>query len=172
MSKMILGVLIVFISCNQNNGTASQTDSGFSDPVYKQHWKDSALKAIKQDSYDRVFGDTSGVYRSPIKVISFKIVRSESGSYRNVQLTYKNVSDRKVSAIKFRWKGIDAFGEPADLGNNFAEGYGSGFMDNGLKPGKTTTSEWEILSRNARNLTGAWCIEAIYDNDSKWELNP
>ncbi len=174
MIKICVCVLMFLLiySCNQNAGHSNAIDSGFSDLVYKQHWKDSALKAIKQESYDQVLGDTVGVSLSPIKILSFRIVNSESGSYRNVELTYKNISDKKVSAIRFAWKGQDAFGEPADLGNNFAEGYGGGFMDHALKAGKAKTSEWEILSRNASKLTAAWCTEAVYEDGSKWQLKP
>lgn len=133
--------------------------------------KDSVSDNIERTIIDEVFGDTLGLYQSPINVKSFKIIKSESGNYRNVKLTYKNNSMKTVTAIKFRWKGLNAFDEPADLGSAFADGYGSGFTDVILKQGKSQTSVWPVLSRDAKELTLAWVTEVVYEDGSKWKLN-
>lgn len=132
--------------------------------------KDSLSENISKRINDELSRDTAGLYLSPIKIVSYKIVESESGRYRNVRLTYKNVSKQKISAIKFSWSGVDAFGDPADLGNSFIKGYGGGFTDDPLSPGKSETSTWEILSRNARKIIFAWPTEVAFDDGTKWEL--
>ena len=68
------------------------------------------------------------------------------------------------------WKGTNAFGEPADLGNSYATGYGGGFTDNELDPGKSSSGVWEILSRDAKELTLAWPIEVIFFDKTNWKL--
>jgi hypothetical protein len=157
---------LLIISCNNTSQEISVEEKLKAIAI-----KDSIVEDIRKKANDNVFGDTVGLSKSPIKILSYKIVESEGGNYRNIRLSYKNISDKKITAIKFRWKGVDAFGEPADLGNSFAEGYGGGFTDEILRPGKSESGTWEILSRNAKKVTLAWPVEVVFEDGSKWKLN-
>jgi hypothetical protein len=114
--------------------------------------------------------DTAGLYLAPVKVLSSRLVQREYSSYKDIRLTYKNVSGKRISAIRFRWYGKTAFNDPADMGNSFQEGFGGGFDDDPLGIGKSTTSEWSILSKNAKKVVLAWPTEVAFEDGTKWEL--
>ncbi len=144
--------------------------------IKKQKLEDS----INADANDRakrdvdsilrnVMFDTANLAGSPVKIVSAKIVLGEGGDYRNVKLIYKNISSKKISAIKFRWYGVDAFGEPADLGvTQLHKGFGGGFADDGLGVGKTSSGIWSVMSRTAKKIVKAWPIEVAFADGSKW----
>jgi len=115
--------------------------------------------------------DTAGLHTSPVKVIKSYLYQEEYSNYKNISLTYKNKSRRKIEAIKFRWYGEDAFGEPADMGSyGITEGFGGGFTDDALGVGKVRTSSWEILSSRAKKIILAWPIEVLFTDGTKWDI--
>jgi hypothetical protein len=71
--------------------------------------------------------------------------------------------------MKFAWKGENAFLEPADMGSTYIKGYGGGFDDSTLSPGKTITSTWIILSKDAKTID-AWPTEVVFQDNTKWLL--
>ena len=177
-----LAILIVCIYCSCNNTTRSQydidRDSLTTNPNDKrtnleieQQIKDSLRTNIQSEVAKDVYEDTAGLYLAPIKILSASIVESEGGDYRNVKLKYKNISDKKIAGIKFRWKCVDAFGEPADVGSSLFEGYGQGFVDKELKPNENTRSTFEVLSKTAKNILLAFPFEVAFDDGTKWKLN-
>jgi len=129
---------------------------------------DSVIKA----STKKALFDTAGLYLSPVKVIQARLVKKEYSNYRDISLTYKNVSGKAIEGIRFRWYGENTFGEPADLGSSglYNEGFGSGFTDETLKPGKTSSGEWAILSRDAKKIVLAWPYEVVFKDGTKWKL--
>lgn len=114
--------------------------------------------------------DTGGLYLSPIKVLSAKFVSREYSSYKDVSLRFKNVSSKRVSAIKFKWFGQNAFNEPADAGSPILKGWGSGFTDTELGIGTTTYGTWEILSNDGKKILIAYPYEVAFTDGTKWEL--
>ena len=114
--------------------------------------------------------DTAGLYLAPVKVLSAKFVTKEYSNYKDISLGWKNVSGKKISAIKFKWYGINAFNEPADMGG-LMEGWGSGFSDDGLRAGGTDYGTWSILSKDGKKVLIAYPYEVAFDDGTKWELN-
>ena len=92
------------------------------------------------------FTDTTGLYLSPVKIQSNKLVKKEYSDYRNISITFKNVGKKDISAIRFRWCVINAIGELAD------RGYGNGANDSKLRVGNSNSSEWSLLSRDAKKI--------------------
>nr|MBC7612937.1 hypothetical protein [Pseudopedobacter sp.] len=166
-SLKLLFIAIFLFSCTNQQKSRANTDS-IGDQS-EEEFRDSAMAAMKEDSNNRIFGDTVGSYKSPIRVLSSKVVKAEYSSYRNVELTFKNYSDKKVTGIKFRWYGVNAFNEPADLGNDLFEGYGDGFTDKEIKPGKTSTLTWEANSRRAKKILKAWAYEVAFNDGTSWK---
>ncbi|MGZ4078709.1 MAG: hypothetical protein ACXVPW_13935, partial [Bacteroidia bacterium] len=123
--------------------------------------------STKKEITNRVYFDTVGVAIGPVKVLKVKMLQREYSTYRDINITYQNVSDKKIAAIKFRWHGENAFGDPADMGG-MERGFGGGFTDSGLKAGKTTNSEWSILSRDGRTAY-AWPTEVVFEDGTKWK---
>jgi len=91
----------------------------------------------------------------------------------NQELYYKVTFPDKeqVSAIKFAWYGLTAFGEPAEMGSVVLEGYGGGFDDDILRAGKSSTNTWNISSRNAKKIVIAWRKEVVCEDGTKWEIS-
>lgn len=109
--------------------------------------------------------DTTGIYKSPIKIISAKYISDDYSDYRNVQLKYKNVSTKTVEAIRFEWYGENAFGEMAD------NGQGHGVSDETIKPNQTRIGVWEVRSRDGKKIILAKPYEVVFSDGSKWKLN-
>ena len=168
MKKLLFLFLIGLLSsCNQIQKEKVYT-------LAERQEIDSIKTVLIKESEQRILedskiSDTIGVYKSPLQDVRAKIIKSGSGNYRDVQLTYKNVGTQPITAMKFLWKGENAFLEPADMGNNFLKGYGSGFDDTTLNPGKTTTSTWSILSQDAKTIQ-AWPVEVVFPDNTKWLL--
>jgi hypothetical protein len=115
--------------------------------------------------------DTGGLYLAPIKVLSAKFVNKEYSNYKDVSLSFKNVTNKKISAIRFKWYGENSFNEPADMGS-LKEGWGAGFTDDALRAGASSNSTWEVLSRDGKKILIAYPYEVAFDDGTKWALNP
>ena len=113
--------------------------------------------------------DTAGLYLAPVKVLKARFVNKEYSNYKDISLSYKNVSAKKIAGIKFKWYGINAFNEPADMGG-LREGWGSGFSDVGLRPGGTDYGTWSILSKDGKKVLIAYPYEVAFEDGTKWEL--
>jgi hypothetical protein len=114
--------------------------------------------------------DTGGLYLAPVKVINAKFVDKEYSNYKDISLKYKNVSDKAITAIRFKWYGENAFNEPADMGG-LREGWGGGFTDDLLKPGASEYGEWSILSRDGQKVLIAYPYEVVFKDGTKWALS-
>jgi hypothetical protein len=114
--------------------------------------------------------DTSGLYASPVTILSARIDKPKLENHRGVFLRYKNVSTKTVSAVRFRWQGITAFGKPADFTASVAPGVGSGQDDEPIKPGKISEGLWSGVSYQADKIIKAWPIEVAFADGSRWEL--
>lgn len=167
MNKSFLLCLIILVVCSCGNEQSKEYNAAELKRI--SEIRDSLMTKIEAEVNEDVFLDTIGLYEAPVKVLSSKII--ESGRYRNIQLSFKNVSSKKIDAIKFRWKGEDAFGDLADMGNPYAKGFGNGFDDSGLNINQTKTGEWSILSKNARKVILAWATEVVFSDGTKWELS-
>lgn len=113
--------------------------------------------------------DTVGVSTSPVQVLWTKLVTSVQPSYKSIQLTWRNEGSKKVAAIRFKWYGLNAFGEPAEMGGNKVTGFGSGFIDRSLSPGKTDTGTWPIMSKDGKKVVMAWPYEIAFEDGTKWK---
>lgn len=114
--------------------------------------------------------DTTGISAAPVRVLSARLVTQEYSNYKDIRLTWKNVSTKKIAAVRFKWYGTNAFGEPADMGTSLYEGFGSGFSDDPLSPGRTDSGEWSIMSRDGKKVVAAWPYEVAFEDGTKWEL--
>lgn len=173
LSRIIVAVLLLGVTAviviiyakprqkKQHEIASTETPVGAIDYEYK-------VDSIKKQIYSDALLDTVGVSNAPIKVLSAKIVREEYSTYRSIRLAYKNVSGKKISAVRFKWYGTDAFGEPAEMGG-VVDGYGGGVSDDPIKPGGTDAGTWSILSRNVKKVELAWPFEVAFEDGTKWK---
>lgn len=170
MKKAIFIIVLAFCGCNPKNTSTRQAfapDSinAVTDAIINESARTDATNLLGHS-----LEDTTGLYKCPIKIIIAKLVPSDGGNYRNVYLVYKNVGTKDVAAVKFAWKGINAFGDLADMGNALLRGYGGGFSDDGTRANHTNSGTWEILSADAKKIVKAWPIEVAFKDGTKWKI--
>jgi len=167
---IIITIAIALFSCNGGSDKGQQVDSlmkngkKISAAQWKKEWIDSTTAAVEKTSII----DTAGHYNSPVKIIASKLTRKAYSNYRSMWLKYKNVSQKKITGIKFSWYGTNAFGDPADMGNPILKGYGGGFTDEDLGSGKTAEGSWNILSSDGKQIILAWPYEIVFSDGTKW----
>jgi len=171
---LLVIVIALFVRCSPSAEEKARLatlkkEQSIKDSITTEKNKAEA-KLILDIESGKVLKDTIGLSKSPVKITTSKIVKREYSNYNDIHLSYKNISKKPIAAIKFRWKGIDAFGDPAEMGG-YTDGTGGGFADELLGPGKSSSGTWEILSRNAKKVTIAWPIEIVFSDGSKWYIN-
>jgi hypothetical protein len=166
MKKLIFILLIV--SCQNGPSTPpKETDSVNGMTVREKH-ADSVSKVTRQNSDVAILSEhLASVITAPVRVTKYTVVKSDGGRYKNIYLEYKNYSGKKVEAIKFSWYGVNAFGEPAEMG--YVGGYGGGFTDDPLSKNGSSSGEWEVLSRDLKKIKAAWVIEVAFADGTTWK---
>lgn len=170
----ISGVLILCICSCQDTPAKTEAQKQLElDSFSRAKYGESSAEHIKKMT-DSVIAksmfDTAGLWKAPVKVLSYKVVKKEYSTFRSVHLSYKNISGKTISGIKFEWYGTNAFNEPADLGSSYATGFGGGFTDDALKPGRSDGGTWDVLSRDAKKIKLAWPVEVSFADGSSWKL--
>ena len=174
MRKFILFLTVIVYSCNNPKTpispaiTQAERDS-FTMAKYGKK-SDAVVKDMVNESLKKGIIDTVGLSKSPIKVLSNRLVTQEYSDYRNISISFKNVSNKPIDGVKFMWYGETAFKEPADMGG-VIDGFGSGFADKTIKPNKSMTMSWDISSRNAKKVILAWPFEVVFTDGTTWKLN-
>lgn len=164
----ILLVLVSLISCEQKK-PKSQTEK-LQDEIRLKEIRDSIGEAFDA-RINEDLSDTDGIHKAPVQITKARFVEKDYSNYKDIQLTYKNVSGKDIDAIRFKWTGTNAFGEPADVGSVYGD-VGGGFTDSRLRAGKTTSGTWSILSRDGKKVTKAWAYEVVFSDGTKWEFKP
>ena len=85
-------------------------------------------------------------------ILSAKLVKREYSSNRDITLSFKNVFTKTITGIKFSWYGENAFSDPADMGGTVAIGFGGGFTDDAVKPGRADYGTWGIFSKDGKTI--------------------
>jgi hypothetical protein len=101
--------------------------------------------------------------------LSARFVTKEYSNYKDIALRYRNVSNKVVTAVRFKWYGENAFNESADMGT-LREGWGAGFTDDAIRPGASDYGKWSILSRDGKKVLIAYPYEVVFKDGTKWEL--
>lgn len=164
MKILLILSIAMFLSCNSSKKEKTYTPE---EHVSIEHMKDSMLNDIKKEIVTKDAENVS--IQDPVQVVKAVFFEEEYSNLKSIRVVYKNISNKKVSAIKFKWTGENAFGEPADMGSAI-EGIGSGFTDDILGAGKSRTSEWSIYSKDGKKVTKAWAYEVVFVDGSKWSL--
>lgn len=135
------------------------------DSLKKERMVDSMVK----DMVRNVYIDTAGLSEAPVKVLSFKFITEEYSSYKSVRLSWKNISKKRINAIRFKWYGLNAFNEPADMGTGFS-GLGGGYTDDPLSPGQSDAGTYSSITRDGKKLVLAWPYEVVFADGAKWKI--
>lgn len=130
---------------------------------------DNLRERVKRVRQGRLL-DTIGLHTAPIMVLSARLVRKEYTNYKDIRLSYQNISGKVISGIRFNWYGLNAFGEPADMGGLLKKGFGNGFDDATLRPERIGNGTWSISSQDAKKIVLAWPYEVAFEDGTKWEI--
>lgn len=171
MKKLLYIIPIILISyaCNQTNQSTELSQySKDSIEEVSRHMVDSIISKADHDSWHDEY--IRSKKNNPVQILSARFTQEEYSNYKNVRLSYKNVSQKIIKAIRFRWHGLNDFGDNADMSNGFNDGTGGGFTDDRLKPGRTDYGTWDILSRDGDKIDAAWAYEVVFTDGTKWKL--
>lgn len=172
MNKIALLILMFFylIACNNKSEEEKiqYTIDSLKIMQNAHERNDSLIKSIRKN---RLL-DTTGISKSPILILKSQIVEIDYSNKKNIRLIYKNVSNKKITAIRFEWYGENAFNEPAEMGSYTSPGEGGGFTEQLLAPGKTNDSEWDIYSKDAKKVITARAYEVAFSDGTSWKLHP
>lgn len=142
------------------------------DPVEYARLKDSIVTNLmnNSDSITRsvLLSDTAYDPSCPVMIISAKPETQEYSNYRDIAIVYKNISSKNISAIRFKWYGVNAFNKPADMGV-LDNGMGGGFDDQGLDSRETSRGSWSLLSRDLKRVVKAWVTEVAFTDGTNWK---
>lgn len=115
--------------------------------------------------------DTFGVYKSPIKVLTTKVFTEEYANYKSIKLSWKNVSTKTVTAVRFKWYVQNPFSEPAKMLGSTVNGLGGGYSADRILPNKIDHGVWSAISPDASKVVLAWTYEVVFADGSKWKLS-
>ncbi|PZF71702.1 hypothetical protein [Taibaiella soli] len=154
-------LFILLLSCNRANLNCERT---VVEETTSKNYVDSFHNAL----LSRVEFDTVGVEQAPVRIAGYHLVQKKGTHYKSVALTYKNISAKKIEAIRFKWYGTDSTGAPVEMGYA-ATGIGGSFDDEPLEAGKERTATWGVLTNKLDTITKAWPTEVVFEDGSKWE---
>lgn len=165
MKRLFAFVTVTIISCNEH---ATSSISELEKHKFIDSFKNVERSKINSSVRDIIL-DTTGLSKAPVRVLYANFYGMNG---RNIELKWKNISGKRITAIRFKWYGENAFNEPADMGAlSYEKGFGAGFTDNELAPGKTDQGTWSIYSRDGKKIVIAWPYEIAFKDGSKWLLN-
>lgn len=165
---MVLFMVVTTFSCNQKTEkakTSEEIEHDYLDSLNREIEVQERLEEFKTN----LNWDTVGIYKSGLIVTDARFYKEEYSNYNSIKLKYKNVSGKRIKAIKFKWYGIDSFGEPTDCGSLAEIGFGGGFDDSGLGDGKGTYGIWSILNQGGDKIVKAWPTEIVFEDGTKWK---
>lgn len=161
MKYIILLSVLFIVSCEVKTKSYTE-DKEYSPEI------DRKVDSMMDAGFKKEFTDTTGIATAPIEVKKAWFVTKEYSSYKDIKLTFKNVSGKKIEAARFAWYGENAFGEPADMGG-LIDGFSTGQMDKPLKSGQIMTLTWNILSRDGKKVIIAYPTEVVFADGTKWK---
>lgn len=180
--KLIIAASIMFfatISCKskkekeiekfvaETNRTVAESKRRVEEAMAKRY-VDSVGDKMEREINKKVFFDTVGVSDAPVKIIKTRLYKGEYSNYKDISITFKNVSNKTIEGIRFSWYGETVFGDPADMGSLYSDGFGGGFTEKKIKPGLALTLNWDINSRNAKTAI-SWPVEVVFTDKSSWK---
>jgi hypothetical protein len=159
--KYIFIICIVLIGCK-----GKQSNSATNEILINK-----IADSIQLEWQNNTLSDTSNISSSPVLILKATLVNDDYTNYKNISVTYKNISNKKIDAVRFKWYAENSFNEPADMGQPLIKGYGGGVDDNALNAGKSRTNTWEIRSHDAKKNVKAWPYQIIFSDGTKWDVS-
>lgn len=158
-------ILFAAISCNRANIKESAT--------HKQTFSlaEEKIQEPISDTLKQNFLNTTNIQNSPVKIISSKLLKNQYSEHKDIELIYKNVSKKKITAIRFEWYCENAFNKPANGKFFFVKGKAEGYTNKALKTKESRSEIWEDFSTDAKTIISARAYFVSFSDGTNWKLN-
>lgn len=123
------------------------------------------------DSTKQSFLNTKDCKESPIKIISSKLLKNQYSDHKDIKLIYKNVSKKKIGAIRFEWYCENAFNKPASGKFFFIKGKSEGYTHLAINTRQTRSQIWEGFSTDAKTIISARAYFVTFSDGTTWKLH-
>jgi len=168
MKKIILTfIIIILFSCT--NKKNNKIELIIQDNDLTKNTEEKKEREII-DSVKHSFLDIQKTKNSPVKIISAQLLKNQYSDHKDIQLTYKNTTQKNIKAIKFEWYCENVFDKPASGQFFFVKGITRGYTDILLKPKKKESKIWEDFSTDAYTIIAARAYYVVFADGTKWEL--
>jgi len=167
MKKILLFITITLLSCT--NKKSNKTEPIIPDNSLIKNTEEKKEKEII-DSVKHNFLDVQKTKNSPVKILSAKLLKNQYSDHKDIQLTYKNITQKNIKAIKFEWYCENVFDKPASGQFFFVKGITRGHTDILLKSRKVESKIWEDFSTDAYTIIAARAYYVVFADGTKWEL--
>lgn len=157
ITKALILLVFLCLSCSKKENASSLT--------YKEQKNNFSHLSEKQEESDTIVSK-----KSPIKIISCRIQKSQYSEHKDIHITYKNVSGKTIQAIKFEWNCRNAFDKPSNGKYFFEKGRSEGNCTKPLKPGASNSKVWEDFSTDAVSITSSRAYYVVFTDGKKWKL--
>ena len=165
--KRIASLFFIVLFISSCNGPSSQERK----EALKQLKLDEAQKR-SSDAVEKMLknreDDSLRIAAAPIKVLSYKVVKVPYTSYRNIEITFKNVSNKTINAVRFGFMGKTAFDKPANVGGFEGKNYGN--YDESIKSKQKQTITFSINSPDLKKIEYVRPYEIVYEDGEKYTL--
>jgi hypothetical protein len=154
MFKQIIFILIMgLLSCN-------------SKPTKKLPVTNEIGKTSKDK--DPLVGliDTVGLYKSPIKLISFKIIHQKKSNV--LRVFYKNTANKSLCAAGFKFLITDSHNKPAKPGNTVSINFNGCGVYEEIKARESTHFDFTNFEFN--KVLMVWPVEVEFMDGKRWAL--
>lgn len=132
---------------------------------------DSVNDLLPSDSIKQSFLNKQNSKGSPIKILSSKLLKNQYSEHKDIELVYKNVSRKKIGAIRFEWYCENAFNKPASGKFFFIKGKSEGYTNLPINTKQTKTQIWEGFSTDAKTIISARAYFVAFSDGTTWKLH-
>lgn len=166
MKRIIVMLMVIVLSCqNKKENSSGNVREVLPDTAVNQDSPESSHEMVKA----KYFKNDSG-RDYPVKIISTRLFKNQYSTFKNIRLTFKNVSRKNIQAIKFQWYTENALAEPSNLRSFYNRGESCGLYTNLLKQGKTSSIIFEEFSSDAKKIIAARPYEVVFSDGTKWAI--
>ncbi|MCD0471291.1 hypothetical protein [Flavobacterium sp. JAS] len=163
---LLVFIILVSLSCTKKKSTTQIVI-----PVKIEHQQITQNNTLTiTDSIKKTFLDTLNIKKSPVKIISAKLSKTQYSDHKDIKLLYKNVSNKNIKAIRFEWYCENGFEKPASGRSFFIKGKAEGYTDDLLKPHQSRSQIWEDFSTDANTIISARAYYVVFSDGTKWNL--
>jgi hypothetical protein len=157
MFKQIIFLLfVVLLSCNSKPTKKL--------PVINKMRKTS-IDTTHKDPLEGLL-DTVGLYKSPIKLISFKIITQQKSKV--LRVFYKNVANKSLCAAGFGFLIINSHNKPAKPGNTVSINFDGCGVYEEVKAKES--AYFDFTNFKYDNVLTMWPVEVDFMDGKRWAL--